>query len=237
MQDEKIPYSPGKEKITENDVDRVLGVSNQSDPGHVVPVVNRIWKFPQQRLIPYRHRKLFKKGQTPDPKKLEHIPRVKYCLCEDCMVARKDFEDVPVASSVPISPVPGQENISKYPKKTPGQDGRVQAVESDVDELIVELMDPELAGTILDTFREGLALLYRGKNLGDDVDRIWEKNSKEVEVLGKAGKKCWDHYAKLPNFKYKDLMVLGFLLSKNVGLRIWATSQILKDHKKNAGHS
>jgi hypothetical protein len=93
-------------------------------------------------------------------------------------------------------------------------------------------MDEELAGVLLDTFREVGLMKVRSLNLGKDVERIWQKDEKEIEILGRSGKRVWDKYAHLPNFKYKDEMILGLQLTRVIGLRVWATSSMQKKNEE-----
>lgn len=213
---------------------RALGVENEQTHQSSDVVKRRIWKFPAQRKIAYKHRKLFKSGVVPNPSELSHLPHgfKNGCICEKCMVEHGwfDFEESNPADSVPVGAAV-VEKVSVEEKRVSDVEDVKAAIAADEDDMIVELMDEELAGIILDSFREAGSLLYKGKGYPDAIGKIWEGDKREVAVLGRAGKKVWDKYARLPNFKYKEILVLSFLVGKSIGLRVWATSQIINAKK------
>ena len=224
---------------TEKRVNSLLGVggteNNQRDiAGNYEPTAKiRVWKFKRKMSIPFRQRKKLKEGFTPET--IEHIPngKKKGCVCSSCMDARGEFEMLSPEDVHAGAPDDLENNIADSEKTNIFKNAASHAPEPvELDTIVSDFMDEELAGVLLDTFREIGLMKVRTLNLGKDVERVWQKDEKEIQILGRAGKRVWDKYAHLPNFKYKDEMVLGFQLTRVIGLRVWATSSMLKKSKE-----
>ena len=214
----------------EGRVNSALGLDNKQSNESIAAPMAKVWTYGKKSDMYYKHRALIKSGFPPED--LGHIAngRRKGCQCAVCKEARGEFEKLEnknQSDAVPSSHTDSPPVAADVPS---AQKPIIAA--PDVDDFLVELMDEDFAGVILDTPREAFSVYYRGRGLGKEVERVWEKDAHEVELLGKAGKAVWDKYAKLPNFKYKEIMVLGFVMTRAVGLRVWATAKIMKEQKQ-----
>jgi hypothetical protein len=240
---ETSPPMPLQGKGTPNTEERInslLGVigTKNSEPdligGHESAGKVRRWKFGKKSSIPFRQRKLlYKEGRTPET--IEHIPNGKRrgCICSSCMDARGEFEIVSPEAVHAHASNDLENNIPDGSKTNTFESASSSAPKPiELDTIVSDFMDEELAGVLLDTFREVGLMKVRSLNLGKDVERIWQKDEKEIEILGRSGKRVWDKYAHLPNFKYKDEMILGLQLTRVIGLRVWATSSMQKKNEE-----
>lgn len=231
-----IPLSPpqGVGIPDEGAINRALS-SGSSEPSQQAAVgYTRIWKFGKQMDIIFRHRKLIKQKDF-DPTKIKHVShgRAKGCQCSACKIYRKEYEDILSKDTKPIEPA-SLPVVDKIPtEKNPP----VAAIEdlraAELDELLGDVVDEETAAILLDTFRKAGEMYVRGKNLGKGAEKIWEQDEKEMRVLGKLGKKVWDRYASIPDFKHKELALLGIYMSQSVGLRVIATLKIIKENRQS----
>jgi hypothetical protein len=224
---ERPPQSQGQQSV-ESKIDHALNVS--ATKTNVQPVSEfppeRIWKYGKKSDMYSRHRKeIFNGGLSPET--VEHISNGvrRGCQCMVCKEKRNEFEYHRPSEAIPI-----QENANPIEElsglELPGQIGKKEAKEGL--DYLCELVDEETAAIVLDTFRKAGEIYYRGK-LGGKVSKVWEQDEKEMRVLGKLGKKCFDKYASIPDFKHKELVLLGFFLSQSVGLRVAATLKIQKE--------
>jgi len=236
MEKEKISTAEplqGSHNDVKGALERALGVEAEQVYKPAGISKHRTWKFPAKRKIHYRHRKLFKDGSAPEPEKLEHIPHgyKKGCVCEKCMVEHGWFEDVNTAAQISSDTVHAEKSNSVSDTSHVGDVVR-EVVEDDEDDLMKELVDEELAGVTLDSVREFTQLLMRGRGIDEDVLKIWEKDSKEVAILGRAGKKVWDKYAPQIKIKHREAFMLAFIVGKGWLIRLWATSVLMKSKGK-----
>jgi hypothetical protein len=71
------------------------------------------------------------------------------------------------------------------------------------------------------------------KKLPKEALEVWDTPTKELEVYGKLGKRISDIYLDLPDFKHKELFLLGIYMGSQFAMRATTTLLILKTTQEN----
>lgn len=168
-------------------------------------------RFQYVGRIPPAHKKLLDQGVHPrDIPHISHgVWRTRNCQCYNCKKSRGEV----------LAP----ENSSSASPSGP-TDPHTEAVKA--------LIDEEVAGMIFDIPRKTAELIVVAKDLPADVRKIWERSAKEQDALGRLGKAAIDSVQKIPDFKYKEWVILGAFEGAHFSSRLTATLLMVVLHKR-----
>lgn len=147
------------------------------------------------------HKKLIDSGTHP--RDIAHLKwgRWKGCQCLDCKAARNEIHKATGAQS--INPDPATDAFK-------------------------DLIDEEIAAAILNTPNRMGEIFCRVKKLPKEALEVWDVPEKELKVYGRLGKRISDLYITLPDFKHKELFLLGIYEGSQFSMRVATTLLILK---------